>query len=200
MNSTTPSTSRKRKVCFGGTRVFRVEKVPVDLKPEVWYGSKELEILVASEMASMKDCDLRRCSNIAGRSNSTLKQVMPSLSLIGSKYHSKSNQHTCESHTPRGLEKYHTNTKTHYHVRRVLTVFQSQCQQHKGGWEPQSLRRVSQNMSKDDLKAALKRAKRDFAEVYGTHSKSSVPTASSSPSSRNKIGSNRLVALLTRAA
>ena len=215
--------SRKRRVSFRGTRVFQVEAVPCDLKPEVWYTGKELEKLVAAEMESMKDCDLRQCCSIAGgrrtNNNNNLKQVMPSLSLMGSKYYPKSSHnnhkhktHTCESHTPRGLEKYHTNTKSHHHVHRVVTVFQTQRQQYKGGWEPQSLRRVSQNMSKEDTKAALKRAKRDYVEVYGgggggakkdasSSSTAAVAASSSSSSSNNtKVGTNRLMALLNRAA
>lgn len=203
MNSTT---IRKRKVSFGGTRVFRVVRVPADVKPDVWYNGKELESLVAAEMESMKDCDLRQCSSSAvGAKQPKLKQVMPSLSLMGSKYHHKSHgKHTCESHTPRGLEKYHTNTRAHHHVHRVLTLFQAQLQQHKGGWEPQSLRRVSQNMSKDDIKAALKRAKQDCSAVYGSSAKQqqkeSSQASSSNDNSSSKIGASRLMAMLNRAA
>ena len=183
--------------------MFRVARIPEDVKPEVWYTGKELESLVTAEMESMKDCDLRQCSSSAvGAKPAKLKQVMPSLSLMGSKYHPKSHgkRHTCESHTPRGLEKYHTNTRAHHHVHRVLTLFKSQLQQHKGGWEPQSLRRVSQNMSKDDIKAALKRAKQDYSEVYGNNAKQQQASPSSSSNLGSKIGANRLMAMLNRAA
>ena len=131
-----------KHVSFGESTVVEVEKIPQNEQRSVWYGRAELNDLLAAEVAEMKDCE-NKCWN----------------KPLSSK---------CQDHTLRGLEAHvhePSFSASHKHVRHVLKIYQNQLKEHGGRWDPYCLRRASKFASKNHRTVAVKRAKKDSAEV-----------------------------------